>query len=102
MATVVWTPAAEHDLESIFLYIGREQHSPTAAERAVRKLVDKANTYAAQPFAAATRPVFGPSVRTFYSGRYVVFYRPASLGIEVLRVIHGARDVLRVFRQQEP
>ena len=28
---------------------------------------------------------------------YLVFYRPTHLGIEVLRVLHGARDIGAVF-----
>jgi plasmid stabilization system protein ParE len=67
MRTVVWTPAAEQDLENIFLYIGREQHSPAAAARVVRNIAEKAGTYAAQPLAAAARPAFGPLVRAFAS-----------------------------------
>jgi plasmid stabilization system protein ParE len=40
MATVAWTPAAEHDLESIFFYIGREQRSPKSAAQVIRDIVD--------------------------------------------------------------
>jgi toxin ParE1/3/4 len=29
--------------------------------------------------------------------RYLVFYRPIQDGIEVVRVIHGARDIPRLF-----
>jgi plasmid stabilization system protein ParE len=88
MANVVWTPAAEEDLESIFLGIGREQRSPAAAARVIHAVVDKTLTYAAQPLLAAARPEFGPLIRSFSIHRYVVIYRPAALGIEVIRVIH--------------
>lgn len=30
--------------------------------------------------------------------RYLIFYRPLADGIEILRVIHGARDLERLFR----
>ncbi len=102
MATVVWTPAAEQDLEDIFFYIGREQQSPTAAARVIREIAEKADTYASQPLLAATRPEFGSHVRAFYVHRYVIIYRPASDGIEMLRVVHGSRDVFRVLRRHEP
>jgi toxin ParE1/3/4 len=101
MATVVWTPASEQDLESIFLYIGREQRSPAAAARVIREIAEKADTYATQPLLAAARPEFGFHVRAFYVHRYVIIYRPAPDGIEVLRVIHGSRDVFRVLRQHD-
>jgi toxin ParE1/3/4 len=102
MATVVWTSAAEQDLEEIFLYIGREQHSPAAAAQVIRDIAEKASSYADQPLLAESRPEFGESIRACHAHRYVVFYRPAPEGIEVLRVIHGSRDVFKVFRQGEP
>ena len=101
MPNVVWTPSAEQDLESIFLYIGREQRSPAAAAAVIRAVVDKADTYAAEPLLAAVRPEFGFDIRSFHVHRYVIFYRSVDEGIEVIRVIHGSRDVFRVFRQQE-
>jgi len=30
--------------------------------------------------------------------RYLIFYRPLSDGVEILRVTHGARDIARLFR----
>jgi toxin ParE1/3/4 len=99
MANVTWTLAAEQDLEDAFLYIGREQCSPMAAARVIRDIVDQAGTYAVQPLLAEARPEFGHAIRAYHAHRYVVFYRPASDGIEILRVIHGSRDVFKVFRQ---
>jgi toxin ParE1/3/4 len=101
MATVVWTPAAEEDLETIFLYIGRDLHSPAAAARVVHEIAEKAGRYATRPLLAAARPEFGPDVRAFFMHRYVIVYRPAPGGIVVLRVIHGSRDVVRILRQRD-
>jgi plasmid stabilization system protein ParE len=30
-------------------------------------------------------------------GSYVIYYREMKTGIEIVRVIHGARDVAKVF-----
>jgi len=30
--------------------------------------------------------------------RYLIFYRPLTDGVEILRAIHGARDIERLFR----
>jgi toxin ParE1/3/4 len=35
----------------------------------------------------------GPDVRSFVVGKYVVFYRIAPGGIDVGRIVHGARNV---------
>jgi plasmid stabilization system protein ParE len=37
------------------------------------------------------------SVRGF--DNYVVFHRPTPRGIDAVRVLHGARDFLRIFEQ---
>jgi len=102
MAVVTWTPAAEGDLEGVFAYIAREQQSLRTAANVLREIVAKADLYSGNSLAAALRPEFGPSVRSFYVHRYVIIYRPSDQGIEVIRVIHGSRDVFRVFRRQEP
>ena len=34
-------------------------------------------------------------------GKYLVFYRPIEGGIEVLRILHGARDITRILRGDE-
>ena len=99
MATIRWTPSATRDLEEIFLYIGRDQHSPAAAARVVREMVAKVATYAQQPLVATARPELGPAVRAFRVFRYVVFFSPIEGGIEVLRIIHGARDSPSVFSE---
>jgi len=37
------------------------------------------------------------SIRCFKN--YVIFYRPISEGIEVIRVLHGGRDIERLFQE---
>ncbi len=36
-------------------------------------------------------------VRSFPFGRYVVFYMPLDNGIDVVRVLHGSRDIDEEF-----
>lgn len=43
------------------------------------------------------RPELGPAIRSFPIGKYVVFYEPIQDGIDVFRVLSGARDVDAVF-----
>jgi toxin ParE1/3/4 len=37
------------------------------------------------------------NLRSFTVKNYVIFYQPITDGIEVLRVLYGARDIHRVF-----
>ncbi len=43
------------------------------------------------------REELAPLLRSFPVGNYVIFYRPASGGIQIIRVLHGARDVSKLF-----
>jgi plasmid stabilization system protein ParE len=38
-----------------------------------------------------------PNLRSLLVGDYVMFYRPIDDGIEVVRVLHGARDIDAMF-----
>ena len=42
-----------------------------------------------------------PDVRSFPFGRYVIFYEPIEDGIDVVRVLHSARDIDAVFGEDE-
>jgi len=42
-----------------------------------------------------------PGVRCFPVGRYVVFYVPLDDGIDIVRVLHGARDIDAVFNPKQ-
>jgi toxin ParE1/3/4 len=54
---------------------------------------------AGAPAMGRARPELGDRVRSFVADRYVIFYRPLeqAAGIEVIRVLHGARDFDAAF-----
>jgi toxin ParE1/3/4 len=41
------------------------------------------------------------NVRSFPFGRYVIFYEPIEDGIDVVRVLHSARDIDAVFGEDQ-
>jgi len=43
-------------------------------------------------------PEFGPDIRTIPIGRYIVLLRVAGSKVTVLRIVHGARDLPRLFK----
>ena len=90
--------AAEQDLVDVFYYYLR------------KKTIGTARRFLVQAEATFARLAKMPSLGTRYQlddrddvevrympisrfRRYVVFYRPRPDGIEVLRVLHGARDI---------
>jgi toxin ParE1/3/4 len=83
------------DLYEIHEYVARD--NPPAADRLIDRLKDQFRLLARQPLMGQARPELAPDLRSFGVGNYVIFYRPAQDGIEVARVIHGARDVDSLF-----
>jgi toxin ParE1/3/4 len=56
---------------------------------------------AAQPMMGRSRDGLAPGMRSSPIGRYVVFYVPLDDGIDVVRVLHGARDIDAVFNSEQ-
>ncbi len=98
MTRVLWTELAESDLNNIHFYIGTTNHSPAAADRWFDSIRERSHSYAGQPEMGELRSQFGPGVRVFSFGDYVVFYRTIDDGIEILRVLHGRRDYPTLFQ----
>jgi toxin ParE1/3/4 len=47
------------------------------------------------------RGELAPDLRSFPYGRYVIFYAPIEDGIDVVRVLHSARDVDAAFGDEQ-
>ena len=95
MAKVLRKPQAEADLIEIWTYIA--QDSPTRADKLLDKIDEKSQTIAQSPFIGIARDELGPEIRSFPIGNYVLFYQPIEDGIEIIRVLHGARDIEALF-----
>ena len=99
MGLIRRTVEAELDYREIYRYIARDNE--TAAERTLLRFDSKLEMLADMPGAGAARPELGQDVRSLSVGNYLLLYRSVEGGIELLRVIHGARKVRRVFRRGE-
>jgi toxin ParE1/3/4 len=53
---------------------------------------------AVTPKAGRKRPELSASVRSSAVGNYVIFYREKQSTVEVVRVLHGRRDIGTIFR----
>jgi toxin ParE1/3/4 len=56
---------------------------------------------ATQPKMGRARNELAADVRSFPVGRYVVFYVSLDAGVDVVRVLHSARDIDAVFHPQQ-
>jgi plasmid stabilization system protein ParE len=85
------TSAAEADLEAIADWIARD--SPSRALTFVAELRDACVTLADLPESYALVPRYEASgVRRRVHGNYLIFYCIDNERIDVLHVLHGARD----------
>jgi toxin ParE1/3/4 len=95
MARIVHSPAAEDDLLEIWL--GLAANNVSAAERLMDDLDVATQLLATQPLIGKGRREFGAGIRSFPVRDYVLVYRPILNGVELVRVVHGARDLERVL-----
>jgi toxin ParE1/3/4 len=82
---------AQNDLDEIWSYIADD--SPASADRLIELFHEKFLLLSSQPLIGEAWPQYADDLRSFSVGNYVVFYRPAERGIEVVRVLHAARDI---------
>jgi len=84
-------PQAEADLEEIWLFIASDNIG--AADRLLDRIGDVFRMLAENPQAGRQRPELGMNIRSFAVGNCVAFYEAFPNGVEIVRVLHGARDI---------
>lgn len=98
MGHVTRRPLAAADILDIWDHIAED--SVEQADRWVDKLDEKFKLIATQPLMGRVRGELAVDLRSFPFGRYVIFYAPLEHGIDVVRVLHSARDIDAVFGEQ--
>ena len=93
-------PLAGADIDETWDYIAED--SMGEADAWVDRLDAKLRLLAAQPLMGRARDELSPGVRSLPFGRYVIFYLPLSDGIEVVRLLHSARDIETLFEKDPP
>lgn len=91
MSRVLQTRRARRDLDDIWFYIARD--NPERADQFVDSIVVKCESISESPYMGRARPELGSGVRSLPHEEYIIYYRVSGDGIDVLRVIHGARDI---------
>lgn len=97
MGRFALTPAARDDLADIEFYI-RERGSPHAAKRVGLELRQAMRRLADMPGMGHLRGVVADESLRFWSVySYLIVYRPETKPLQVLRIVHGARDIPAVL-----
>ena len=92
MSQIIRTPRSRLDASDIWLYIA-EHGSVAAADRMADKIDAALQMLARHPHAGVAQSQFRADLRSFVVDNYVIFYTPITDGIEVQRIVHGARDL---------
>jgi len=95
LTRVVYRPLARSDISNIWDFIAED--SVLRADSWVDALDEKLRLLATQPLMGRAREELFANLRSHPFGRYVIFYRPLPNGVDVIRVIHSARDLGSIF-----
>ena len=95
---VGFTPGAFADLRAIALHIA--EHNPARALSYVDEIEARCRRIAEFPHAGAPRPEWGDGFRIAVHGYYLIVYRVRGAAVQILRVIHGARDLDALFERE--
>jgi toxin ParE1/3/4 len=98
MPRVTRRALAQTDILEIWDFVADD--SVAEADRWVDHLDDQFRLLATPPLLGRAREDLAPGVRSFPVGRYVVFHVPIDNGIDVVRVLHGARDIDTMFNPE--
>ena len=89
------TELARSDLDRIWDYLA--QNNPAAADRLVDQIVANCFKLASNPSLGRSRSQYVEGLRSHRVRNYLIFYFPITGGVEIARVLHGARDLPRMF-----
>jgi toxin ParE1/3/4 len=95
MSRLLFSAQALRDLEEIGEYISPD--NPEAAVRVILDIGDKAEILSEHPGIGRNRSEVRPNLRSFPCGNYILFYYPVTDGVEIVRILHGARDIQELF-----
>ncbi len=88
---VTFSPLATDDLMEIASFIAHD--NPARALTFVDELEQKCHLLGVSPGLGTSRPELGAGVKMLPFGRYLIFYREASKGLRIERIMHSARDI---------
>ena len=89
------SPRARADLIEIWSYIADD--SVANADAFIDRLYETLQVLGRQPGSGRRREELAPGMQSFPFGRYIIFYRALTEAIQIVRVLHGARDIESIF-----
>ncbi len=94
---VKWSAASIEDLTTVWGYIAADA-SPAVADRQLESILAAVEKLRHWPNLGRDRSELREAVRSISVPPYLVFYRVLDFSIEVVRVLHGRRDLGVIFK----
>ncbi len=97
MSGYALTPAADADLAELWQYVAQAS-GPSAADRVEAELHSTMLLLATSPGIGHVRTdLADETLKVLAVHNYLIIYRPTTRPIQVIRVLHGARDIAANF-----
>ena len=93
MTAHVLAPEAIADLDVIVETIAVQGGNWAAAETLISALTQRFHLLTRHPFLGRARADLGLDRRSYSVGNYVIIYRVVDGAVQILRVVHGRRDI---------
>jgi toxin ParE1/3/4 len=100
MYQVVRTVQADIDLLEIWLHFAGEDAD--RADAALDMIERRYQILQDYPFAGRSRDELLPDLRSLTAGKYEVFYFVTDQQVQIVRILHGSRDIERIFEEEVP
>lgn len=94
MARIHRTRKARADLIDIWRFVATD--NPDAADALLDLLDEACRKLAEHPQSGPARDDIRPGLRYIVAGAYLILYRIVGDGIEIVRVVHGRRDLFNL------
>ncbi len=95
MLRILKRPEAENDIEEIWLYIA--QDNVDNADKLLDEIEETSRKLAQFINMGRNRDELHAGLKSFPVGKYVIYYLPISGGLEIVRILHGMRDIDTFF-----
>jgi toxin ParE1/3/4 len=93
---VFWSVDADRDLLLIWAFLATEA-SPDIADKKLRDIHHACRFLERNSLPGRPRDGLVPGMRSILAHPYVVFFRVAAAGVEVVRVLHQRQDLDAIF-----
>ena len=99
MAQAIFTPQADDDVFAILTYIARD--SISRSDSFLETLNERCQLLADNPKMGRTRNELRAGLRSWPIGNFLICYRLLDDDIEIVRVLHGARNIAAILDEED-